>query len=163
MRWSSTTPAIVAAMRTTTHMVAHISSHAITRRSLALWVPIIQQLLDVIQPLQDVREHLVSPLPKDCRLTVRSPYPGHREILKFLIQAILDACYSAMLLNLEHYTCHCFIRRRSQCMLCSALRLPSLTPSQFSSCFSWEEKPSSVAEASETASDRSRDTPPAQE
>jgi hypothetical protein len=44
-------------------------------------------------------------------------------ILKFLLQAVLDACYSAMLLNLEHYTCHCFIRRRAQCMLCSALRL----------------------------------------
>ena len=23
-----------------------------------------------------------------------------------------------MLLNLEHYTCHCFIRKRCQCMLC---------------------------------------------
>ncbi|KAN0118334.1 Caspase domain containing protein [Russula decolorans] len=45
----------------------------------------------------DIRKHLVDPLPRDCRLT-----------------AILDACYSGMLLNLEHYDCHYFRRRRSQ-------------------------------------------------
>ncbi|KAF8492190.1 caspase domain-containing protein [Russula emetica] len=45
----------------------------------------------------DIRKHLVDPLPGDCRLT-----------------AILDACYSGMLLKLEHYDCHCFIRKRSQ-------------------------------------------------
>jgi len=30
------------------------------------------------------------------------------------LTAILDACHSEMLLDLEHYTCHCFMRRRSQ-------------------------------------------------
>ncbi|KAF8469276.1 caspase domain-containing protein [Russula ochroleuca] len=51
-----------------------------------------QKILD-----HDIRKHLVDPLTKGCRMT-----------------AILDACYSGMLLNLEHYDCHCFIRRRSQ-------------------------------------------------
>jgi len=69
----------------------------------------------------DVREHLVSPLPKDCRLT-----------------AILDACYSDMLINLEHssYTCHCFIRRRCQSNGANSGRVVDPRPrgSAFCSC-----------------------------
>jgi hypothetical protein len=34
-------------------------------------VPLIQQLFGTIQLRQDVRKHLVTPLPKDCRLAVR--------------------------------------------------------------------------------------------
>ncbi|KAH9979136.1 caspase domain-containing protein [Russula compacta] len=52
----------------------------------------LQKILDC-----EVREYLVNPLPKGCRLT-----------------AILDACYSIMLLKLDHYKCHCFLRRRCQ-------------------------------------------------
>ena len=85
-----------------------IFSHAITRRSLALWVSIIQQLFDAIQLLQDIRKHLVSPLPKDCRLTVRSPYPwpsratelcplGHPRCLLFSHAPQLGALYLSLL------------------------------------------------------------------
>jgi len=44
-----------------------------------------------------LRELLVDPLPKGARLT-----------------AILDSCHSGTLLDLDHYSCHWFLRRRSQ-------------------------------------------------
>ncbi|KAF8258293.1 caspase domain-containing protein [Lactarius quietus] len=44
-----------------------------------------------------LRECLVDPLPKGARLT-----------------AILDSCHSGTLLDLDHYSCHWFLRRRSQ-------------------------------------------------
>ncbi|TFY64038.1 hypothetical protein EVG20_g6074, partial [Dentipellis fragilis] len=43
-----------------------------------------------------VHQHLVDPLPRGCRLT-----------------AILDACHSGTMLDLDHYRCHFRIQRRS--------------------------------------------------
>lgn len=33
----------------------------------------------------------------------------------YLLKAILDSCHSGTLLDLEHYSCHWFLRRRAQC------------------------------------------------
>ncbi|KAH8989874.1 caspase domain-containing protein [Lactarius hatsudake] len=44
-----------------------------------------------------LREYLVDPLPAGTRLT-----------------AILDSCHSGTLLDLDHYSCHWFLRRRAQ-------------------------------------------------
>ncbi|KAI9511066.1 hypothetical protein F5148DRAFT_1281234 [Russula earlei] len=45
----------------------------------------------------DVRAHLVNSLPQGSRLT-----------------AVIDACHSGLLLDLDHYNCKCIIRRRCQ-------------------------------------------------
>lgn len=47
-----------------------------------------------------LRECIVDPLPKGVRLT-----------------AILDSCHSGTLLDLDHYSCHWFLRRRAQSLL----------------------------------------------
>ena len=36
----------------------------------------------------------------------------------------MDACYSGPLLALNHYRCHCFLRRRRQCRFCTTSNLP---------------------------------------
>ena len=36
-------------------------------------------------------------------------------VLITLLQAILDSCHSGTLLDLNHYSCHWFLRRRAQC------------------------------------------------
>src|SRR6266403_1155482 len=41
------------------------------RRSLTVWVSLVQQLCDTNKFSQDIRKHLVNPLPGDCRMTVR--------------------------------------------------------------------------------------------
>ena len=53
------------------------------RRSLTAWASLVQQLCDTNRFSQDIRKHLVNPLPGDCRMTVRFFYTTrHRELAR---------------------------------------------------------------------------------
>ena len=60
----------------------------------------------------------MDPLPKGARLTVRTLQRRRWDLLtrsNYHLKAILDSCHSGTLLDLDHYSCHWFLRRRTQC------------------------------------------------
>ena len=60
----------------------------------------------------------MDPLPKGARLTVRTSQLCCRVMRRrsnYHLKAILDSCHSGTLLDLDHYSCHWFLRRRTQC------------------------------------------------
>ena len=49
-------------------------------------------------------------------------------VLIILLQAILDSCHSGTLLDLNHYSCHWFLRRRAQCASISHFSVVRASP-----------------------------------
>ena len=81
--------------------------------------PCISRLSSVPEPRIDSSPTSCRPTSEGCAPNRENPKKSNVEnafVLITILQAILDSCHSGTLLDLNHYSCHWFLRRRSQCV-----------------------------------------------